>query len=206
MSNSLTKSKPIRFAFCGASGTGKTTMATWLAETLGVPINPVGSRSTAAEMGFASPYDVDAAGMRTEFQLRLQSAKIAWETGHQSFVTDRTPLDELVYTMLHGVKGIDEAFLQRVIEHTRRYTHVVYCPVSSFCNLGNDPARLAHMTYQKLFDAALCGTLKWVHNKKRLFVMTHEGITRRRDALTNILNKEWEEVDNDADGAVRPSM
>lgn len=50
-----------RIAFVGASGTGKSTIAVPLAERLGLPFNTVGSRSTAASMGFASPYDVDKA-------------------------------------------------------------------------------------------------------------------------------------------------
>jgi nicotinamide riboside kinase len=51
----------MKIAFCGASGTGKTTLAKWLAEYLKVPFNPVGSRSVAAELGFTNPYDVDRA-------------------------------------------------------------------------------------------------------------------------------------------------
>lgn len=50
-----------RIAFCGASGSGKTTLATWLAEELGLPLNPVGSRSVARSLGFNNPYDVDRA-------------------------------------------------------------------------------------------------------------------------------------------------
>lgn len=51
----------MRIAFCGASGTGKTTLAKYLADRVELPFNPVGSRSTAAELGFSSPYDVDKA-------------------------------------------------------------------------------------------------------------------------------------------------
>ena len=98
----------MRLALCGSSGTGKTTLANFLAEHLSLPINPVGSRSVAAAMGFASPYDVDAAGKRAEFQKRLLTEKVAWEKGRESFVTDRTTMDNITYTVLHDVDSISQ--------------------------------------------------------------------------------------------------
>lgn len=60
---------PPRIAFTGASATGKTSLAIWLAQHLGVPFNPYGSRSAAASMGFVDdegkpkPYNVDRADL-----------------------------------------------------------------------------------------------------------------------------------------------
>lgn len=57
----------LRVAFAGASGTGKTTLARWVAETWDLPVNPAGSRNMAATMGFVDangaglPYAVDQA-------------------------------------------------------------------------------------------------------------------------------------------------
>ena len=51
----------MRIGLCGPSGTGKTTIARMLSERFHVPINPVGSRSTAEVLGFTNPYDVDLA-------------------------------------------------------------------------------------------------------------------------------------------------
>ena len=65
----------VRIAMAGASGTGKTTLMNFLAKEYGLPVNPVGSRSVSAAMGFASPYDVDKAGKRSEFQRRLVTEK-----------------------------------------------------------------------------------------------------------------------------------
>ena len=51
----------MRIAFAGSSGTGKTTLAAWASEKYGLPMCPVGSRSTAKRLGFDNPYDVDFA-------------------------------------------------------------------------------------------------------------------------------------------------
>ncbi len=61
----------MRIAFAGASGTGKTTLAKWLAARQGLELCPVGSRSIAAEFGFATPYDVDKASVHIWSQVRM---------------------------------------------------------------------------------------------------------------------------------------
>jgi predicted ATPase len=144
-----------RVAFAGASGTGKTTMSAWLSETLKIPFNPVGSRSVAKAMGFESPYDVDKAGKRAEFQRRLVTEKRAWEDENPAFVTDRTTLDNLAYTVFHDISTIDAGLLEQVVGGMQRYTHVIYCPVDIFCNPAGDPNRVADMTYHKLYDTMI---------------------------------------------------
>ncbi|CAB4203451.1 Fer4_NifH domain containing protein [uncultured Caudovirales phage] len=54
-----------RIAFAGASGTGKSTLAVALSQHLQLPVNPVGSRSVAASLGFLNPYDVDRASLES---------------------------------------------------------------------------------------------------------------------------------------------
>jgi hypothetical protein len=150
----------MRLAFCGASGTGKTTLSKYLMELESLPFNPVGSRSVATAMGFETPYHVDKAGKRAEFQRRLITEKRAWEDDHSAFVTDRTTLDNLVYTMLHDVHAVDAALLDQIVGGLQRYTHVVFCPVEVFCNPGDDPDRVKDMTYHRLYDAALKGLIE----------------------------------------------
>jgi len=143
----------IRLALCGASGTGKSTIAEAIAAQLSLPICPVGSRSVAASMGFDNPYDVDAAGKRSEFQRALLSQKIAWEREVGAFVTDRTHLDNLAYTLMHAHETADEGFRTAVRAAMPIYTHIVFCPVDAFHNLAGDPARvndvLYHSDYQR---------------------------------------------------------
>jgi predicted ATPase len=153
----------MRIAFTGSSGTGKSTLARFVADHYGIPLNPIGSRSVALEMGFSSPYDVDKAGKRAEFQRRLQSEKVAWETKHDMFVTDRSTLDELAYTSLHDVQtAVSPDYYRTALEHMNRYTLVVRCPVATFCSLDNDPKRLNDIRYQQVFDALLHGLLMTV--------------------------------------------
>ena len=145
----------IRLCFSGASGTGKTTLATAVAGRRGLPLCPVGARSVAADMGFASPYDVDRAGRRAEFQRRLLAEKVAWEAAHEAFVTDRSVIDNLTYAVLHGIAEIDESFLDAVSRGSRRYTHLVYCSPKAFQQVDGDPVRLSSSAYHEIYDTVL---------------------------------------------------
>jgi hypothetical protein len=149
----------MRIAFMGASGTGKTTLAKWVSETYGLPINPVGSRSVAKAMGFESPYDVDKAGRRVEFQHRLQAEKMAWELKHESFVTDRTTIDELAYLSIHNIDGVSADYYGRAFQGWSRYDVVFHTPVEAFIDLAGDPSRRADVTYHMVFDAMVRGFL-----------------------------------------------
>lgn len=51
----------MKITFTGPSGTGKTTLRDFLATTFNLPVNPVGARSVAKDMGFERTYDVDRA-------------------------------------------------------------------------------------------------------------------------------------------------
>ena len=150
--------KVMRIAMCGASGTGKTTIASHVAQKYGLPLNPIGSRSVSKAMGFESPYDVDKAGKRAEFQRRLLEEKRTWEAEHEAFVTDRTTLDNLAYTALHDVHSINEAEMNKALDGFYRYTHVIHCPMRILCQPGDDAARVKDLAYHDLFDM-LAGAL-----------------------------------------------
>jgi AAA domain len=178
----------VRLAFAGASGTGKTTLAQWASEKFGLPVNPVGSRSVAQAMGFDNPYDVDKAGRRAEFQRRLVAEKRAWEDARDAFVVDRTTLDNLVYTMMHDVYAIDRTLLNSVIQGLGRYTHIVFCPVDVFCNLGGDPNRVNDTVYHELYDEVMRAFLrKYVPHMVHVATLRKQGLAERKEWVGRLL-------------------
>lgn len=182
-----------RLALCGASGTGKTTLAEWISSTYRLPINPIGSRSVARAMGFDSAYDTDAAGKRGEFQMRLAREKTEWEAVHDEFITDRTTLDNLAYSMLHDCRNVDDALFEIVCAGMSRYQFVVYCPTMVFIDLGNDPGRLKSTTYQQLYDATLWGLLQRFRPAgTRLIVMPFPQLEHRKDFLRQLMRPDDE--------------
>lgn len=145
-----------RIAIAGASGTGKTALAEALAKHYRLPLCPVGSRTISRELGYDSPYDVDTIpGARAKFQRTLFQRKEEWEAEFDEFVTDRTVLDNLAYTLLHDPESLPDAQLDNYFEAMTRYTHVAFLPIASFQQLGDDPARKKSRSYHLAFECIL---------------------------------------------------
>jgi hypothetical protein len=188
----------MRIAFAGASGTGKTTLAEWVSEEFDLPMNPVGSRTVAKAMGFSNPYDVDAMpGKRAEFQQRLVTDKREWEDEHPSFVTDRTTLDNLAYTMLHDVYAVDESLLNTIRGGLERYTHIVFFPISSFFTLSGDKNRVGggkygsagDNTYHRLYEIVLYACIeKWRPPNTKLIILHQGGMKARHRAMRELMD------------------
>lgn len=149
----------MRIAISGASGTGKTTIARALSEHYQIPLNPIGSRSVSEAMGFASPYDVDKAGRRAEFQRRLFEEKRDWEAKHDSFVSDRCCLDNLTYSLLHCAEELPAGVFDEYFEAMRRYDVVFVCEMRGFQDL-NDPARSQSHAYHVAYELLFMGLLE----------------------------------------------
>lgn len=242
----------MKIAFMGASGTGKSTLANWLVSpqgpraTRGLPICPVGSRSTAKALGFVGPdgegrpYDVDRANLaayksarmggrnpqeaatfsmlsmnasgptvRPLFQEQLAEDKIAWETngpwsagwayndkGEQiakwgGFITDRTPLDDAAYAVMHCREVVTADFLARAYAHTHTYDLIVFCPLDVFSATAGDPARVADRQYHMLYEVVLGGLLVKAEQSCSLNVLTlgKPSLEDRRLALIQAVDR-----------------
>lgn len=179
-----------RVAFVGSSGTGKSELANFIVERYGLELNPVGSRSVSQQMGFASPYDVDKAGKRSEFQRRLLVEKEYWEwcRRKRAFVTDRTVADVIAYTMLHGVQTVDLGLFDIFKRGISTYTHVFYCPVGVFCSLGDDQARLHDATYQELYDVTVKALIdRYLPKSVELVVLNVADLDERKKIVCSAL-------------------
>lgn len=184
----------MRISFTGASGTGKSTLAQWVRDTYQLEFNPVGSRSVAKDMGYDNPYDVDAAGKRQEFQDRLLRSKLEWELEHPAFVTDRTPLDNLVYTVMHAPYGPSEDYTSRALGGVARYDVVFYCPLGAFINIDGDPHRVSDMAYHKRYDEILRSYLgnHFPEGSTCMVTLHDRDLEARKATVAGVLATLWE--------------
>jgi hypothetical protein len=134
-------------SFAGASGTGKTTLATWLSERLGVPRNPVGSRSVALSMGFENPYDTDKADLTAYIGYRDNTGDIqgaaayaleSYNRGDQSCRTlfqDELLRQKVAWELAHKDTGF-------VTDRTT-YDNLVYSILHNVYGVSAEYAKLA---------------------------------------------------------------
>lgn len=155
----------MKIAFAGASGTGKTTlMKQFVAEAADFGVEPiicdVGSREVVRDLGLENPYDVDLVGKRSQFQKLLFQKKKEWEDRYKSewFITDRTHLDNLTYSIMHDcVNTVDYQFMRDCIEQSKVYDVIVFCEIDRFFHLGTDPMRVKSESYHRVYEQILSG-------------------------------------------------
>lgn len=177
----------MRIAFCGPSGTGKTTIAKAVAEEFKLPMEewPVPSgegfesttRYTARQLtGEPLPYKVDETDQRAEFQRALLRNKLEWEHSHfrTGFVTDRTHVDNLAYSILHDMDdtGSNAEFWGKVYDGMSNYNLVIVMPIRDL-GTADDPARKASHFYQKAYYATLRGLIDYVATNGRSHRIVH---------------------------------
>jgi hypothetical protein len=94
----------------------------------------------------------------------MMEDKFEWEESHlqDGFVTDRTYLDQWIYSVMHEPSMVIPSYLKTMFECSARvdYSLVIYLPITAFCDVVGDPKRIHsmpyHHRYDELLQSALC--------------------------------------------------
>jgi nicotinamide riboside kinase len=99
----------MRIGITGASSTGKTTLATMLAQRLGVSVAAEGAREAARAVGIVDSNEVSVANA-LEFQRLVLEIKIQVERKlHSRYVSDRTVVDCAAFWLYRELRGLLQA-------------------------------------------------------------------------------------------------
>jgi len=153
---------------------GKTTLAKKIAKVTGLPYLDETARQVAQKYKFKTVSEIAKAGQRIkEFQLDVFVKQLKAEWTHQNgFVSCRSVLDVVAYSIFCNNKSIDEPWVQGLCEFaislTADYDLVAYCPIVTD-EVENDGFRLTDKQSQEDVDKILKGLLK--HSKAKITIV-----------------------------------
>lgn len=149
----------------GPSGIGKTTMANFLAKEYNIPFIQGSSKVLWDKYGINSHKELiqktnTDPDFGVNFQLELLEYRSKAIEGHESFVTDRSPMDNLVYFMLQVSDKVDSnvtfKYLQMCREtYPKDYIQVFMGLNYDMCKQGleDDGFRVTNIYYQLMVNA-----------------------------------------------------
>ena len=113
---------------CGSHRTGKTTLAKDIAARLGIDFVQTSTSEVFSENGLdpSKPMDFNT---RIWIQNKVVSvAEKVWEAAQGQFITDRTPIDMMAYTLadIDGASSVDFAALEEYLEHCFQVTDTLF--------------------------------------------------------------------------------
>lgn len=157
-----------RIFLSGPSGSGKTTLATYISNQYGIPFIQGSSKVLWPEFGIKSHADlINKTFSDKEFGINFQHRLLAYRNEQianvNEFVTDRSPLDNLLYYMLQVSHMVDTEENLKYIEACRnsypeKSTQILLS--IKYANLEDDNMRVNNKIYQMFTEASFHYLLK----------------------------------------------
>lgn len=192
----------MRIAFTGAGGTGKTTLATYVAEKWGIPFLGNTARDVMKEMGVEN--EAAQANLSPETVLALQQGIFERFKDLRrltpSFVSDRLLLDNYTYSTLRCnetmTPEIHKPWLEAAVSDLYNMDLVFYCPAGMF-PLKGDGIRQEGIAHHYLFDAAVYGHLcRHAFDKMltNVYVVNMTDLDRRKHYVDGLISEVYSNV------------
>jgi hypothetical protein len=117
---------------CGAHRTGKSTLAEKLAHSAGIPFVQTTTSQVFAEAGLDPSQPMNFSTRLMIQQKVLSAGEAVWSSSKQPFVSDRTPIDMMAYTLadIQGTTVVDfpqlSTYLQQCFASTNRFFRYLF--------------------------------------------------------------------------------
>ncbi len=113
----------IKLGLCGAHRTGKTTLAKELAKVLELPFVATDSGAVFKQYGLKADDNIDIATRILIQDAILDAGEQCWKEAGEYFITDRTPMDMLAYT-LADIQGDTTCNIHLLEQYSHRCFHL----------------------------------------------------------------------------------
>lgn len=149
--------KPLRISLSGPSGTGKTTLAKYISETYDIPFIETSTKPLWEKYGISSHQELIKLGATDptwglEFQYEVLRFRAKQIDGVESFVCDRSPLDNLAYFLLQNTHLLSERetdnYIKACNEALLSFNGLICLPFTKLIPLEDDGKRVANKYFQ----------------------------------------------------------
>lgn len=152
-----------RIFICGASGTGKTTLANRISKVLDIPFISTSGKALWKTYNIDSHKHLiektlaDPLGFGFDYQMELLLLRKERLKNMDSFVTDRSPIDNLVYFISQLGSFMTENDMKQYMsiceESLQIYTNGIFIPFNKSIPLEDDGARITNRYYQQYINS-----------------------------------------------------
>lgn len=185
----------MNLGLCGGHRTGKTTLASAIAQQKNIPFVKTDTSAVFRKFGLDPAESMDFR-TRIEIQHRILEAAIAvWER-ESSFVSDRTPIDMMAYTIgdIQGKTEVDfsklEDYLNLCFKATNKFFAklvIVQPGIPLVYEVGKAALNLAYIEHINILVLGLCGGLCADRRLKSTVMCLDRQITNHEERIRTIL-------------------
>lgn len=155
----------IKLGFAGAHRTGKTSLADAIAQKLHIPFVKTDTQGVFKHWGLDP---AEMMGFKTRLWIQhhiLQAAIEVWRSVSGGFITDRTPIDFMAYTLaeLQGSTEVEFTELEKYLEQCFQVTHqffthigVIQPAIPLKYEVGKAVMNRAYMEHLNVLVEGLC--------------------------------------------------
>jgi hypothetical protein len=149
--------RDLKIAIAGPSGVGKTTLAHWIANEYGIPFITTSTKPLWEKYNIQSHKELVSRTILNpswgyQFQLELLEMRQNIIDTNNNFVTDRSPMDNLVYFLMQNTpymsEGETEEYVKLCADALGKLDCLIQIPFTELINLEDDGKRIPNKYYQ----------------------------------------------------------
>ena len=185
---------PMNIGLCGSHRTGKTTLAEAISQRTGMPFLKTVTSEVFQQCGLDPSRPMDFKKRLWIQHKILDSAEKMWQAKEEQFVTDRTPVDMIAYTLadIQGTTEVNfdelEGYLGRCIDVTNRFFALLVLVQPGIPLMHEEGKAALNEGYLEHLNYVILGLC----NDDRIrgtFVYLHRAMTSLDDRVNTVLNE-----------------